>query len=68
LSLPNPPANYDRSYMSRLLTELNKRDVLTYKRGADVEIVAARLILVAPNGGRWSVVVDNTGALSTVAA
>jgi hypothetical protein len=31
----------------------------------DIIIVERRLILIAPNGGQWSVTVDNSGNLET---
>jgi hypothetical protein len=65
LNLPNPPASYDRTYMGRLLAELNKRDVNTRKANTDVEIAGEqRLILSSPDGTRWSITVSNVGAIS----
>lgn len=69
MSYGNPPRNYDQSYFNRLLMELNKRDVQTYRRGSDVVIARpARLILTDANGVQWSVVVSTAGVLSTEAA
>jgi hypothetical protein len=65
MNLPLPPDRYDRSYMSRLLMELNKREINTRKNDTDVEIAGAqRLILSSPDGTRWSITVSNAGAIS----
>ena len=50
--------------------QIEAADALNHKRGQDVEVSGgnatrkARLILVSPNGTRWSVLVGNTGTLS----
>jgi hypothetical protein len=35
--------------------------------GSDVEIGAQKLVLKAPNGTRWSIVISITGVISAVA-
>lgn len=51
--------------------QIEAADVLNHKKGQDVEVNGgnatrkARLILVSPNGTRWSITVGNTGTLSS---
>jgi hypothetical protein len=60
--------------------EFLREDAQNHKRGRDLEVGAVplippdptkvnpiRLILTSPNGTRWSILVDDAGALSTVA-
>lgn len=69
MSLVRAPAAYDKEDQDRLRKELDRRDSENRKRRQDIEIVGAeRLILSSPNGSRFSVVVDNSGNLSAVAA
>lgn len=49
------------------IRQIEAADRENHKRGRDVEIGSARLILTSPNGTRYSVVVDNAGNLSTSA-
>jgi hypothetical protein len=70
------PPRYDTGFVAELLRRVADLEAAAYVRGQDVEINAVptarsgnrvpRLILRAPNGERWEVVVANTtGALST---
>jgi hypothetical protein len=58
------------------ITDLQKRltalERAAYQRGGDVEIAnmpdaqrRVRLILYAPNGGRWNIFVSNAGVVTT---
>lgn len=67
MSLPPPSRVYDPALQARVHVELNRRDSENHKKGRDVEIGPAELILTAPNGTRYAVRVDNTGALTTTA-
>lgn len=66
----NLPDKFDPAEWKRRLEEESRQ---VYHRGQDVEISGGdasrsqRFILTAPNGSRWSVEVDNAGALSTTA-
>jgi hypothetical protein len=53
--LPDPPATYDASYLSKLVNAVNQFMLQTT---AQAEVVAASYIMTAP------VVVDPTGAIS----
>lgn len=67
MSLPRPPERYDPRWAAELKRELDRQQQLTHKKGQDVEVGAARLILTSPNGTRYEVKVDNAGALSATA-
>jgi hypothetical protein len=54
--------------MVELARILIAEDEKNYKRDRDIELVRNRIILRSPNGTRYALVVDNAGALSTVAA
>lgn len=46
---------------------IEQADRMNYKRGQDIEVGTNSVILTAPNGMRYRLVVSNAGALSTVA-
>lgn len=54
--------------VNRAFSALEQEDMRNMKKGQDIQLGDERIILVAPDGGRWAIVVDNAGALSTVAA
>ena len=72
-SVTDVETNWDPSVFRRLVEDLREQELLTYNTQKDVLITGEpdsagrkpRLILRAPDGGYWSVVVDNAGALST---
>lgn len=61
------PAMYLRADQQEVRRQIELAEQSNHKRGRDIEVGEARLVLTAPNGGRWSVVVSNTGVLSAVA-
>lgn len=65
LVLPPTPEDYDAQRERERNLLLEQEDRRNLKRGTDVEVDRARLILRSPNGTRWQVEVDDTGALST---
>jgi len=68
MSLPSPPDKYDRSDQMKTRSLLERMDRENHKRGRDLEVAGSeRLILASPNGARWVVTVDNTGAIAAVA-
>lgn len=68
MNLPSPPDKYDRTDQMKTRTMLERLDRQNHKKGQDTEIAGgARLILSSPDGSRWSVEVDDAGALSAVA-
>lgn len=65
--LPRSPATYSPRDQNDIRATLEREDQQNLKRGTDIEIGAASLILTSPDGERWAVVVDNAGALSATA-
>lgn len=65
MSLPLPPQEWSTAYQARLNAELEHRDRSTLKRGRDMEVGRARIVLTAPDGSRWALRVDAGGRLST---
>ena len=76
--LPNPPATYNSSVLAAAFQRINQALQSAFKQGEDVIITRTfdtsgiaeketRLILQAPNGSHYKVVVDNAGNLSTTA-
>lgn len=67
MTLPPPGPGYDSDNEAQTRTLIEQEDRRNLKTGRDVAVGSARLILTSPNGSRFSVVVSNAGALSTVA-
>lgn len=67
MKLPLPPVAYSKAHEIECNRTIEQADRFNHKRGQDVDIADTRLILTAPNGSKWSVVVSNTGTLSTTA-
>jgi hypothetical protein len=61
LNLPMAPGQYDATEQAQIRGLLEREDRRNQKIGGDV-------ILRAPNGSLWKLVVNNSGALGTVAA
>ena len=66
LALPSVTEEYDPRQERERDRVLILADSENFKRHRDVQLTKERLILVAPDGGRWQVTVGNTGTLSTV--
>jgi len=67
VKLPSAAQDYDLRDQAQLRNLLERADVQNMKRGQDIEVSSAKLILTSPNGTRYSVTVDNSGNLSTTA-
>jgi hypothetical protein len=69
LVLPPPPDRYDATYMAQALDQIARAVENAWNRGEDIVISGSRsrLILVAPDGSKWSLVVDSAGLLGTEA-
>ena len=67
MKLPTAAQSYDLRDQAQMRNLLERADVQNMKRGQDIEVSSARLILTSPNGSRYSVTVDNSGNLSTTA-
>jgi hypothetical protein len=65
LSLPSAPAEYDMRDQAEVRRAIEQAQTTTQATNEDIIIVERRLILIAPNGGQWSVTVDNSGNLET---
>ena len=65
--LPNASDRYDSILINQMNNLIEQADGLNHKKNQDVEIGAARLILRAPNGTRYSLTVDNSGTLGATA-
>ena len=64
--LPNPPGTYMQAYFAPVLQQIARLLTTSYQKGSDVELNSdQRLIIVSPNGTRYEITVDNSGALST---
>lgn len=64
--LPNPPSQYLQAYFAPVLQQIARLLTTSYQKGSDVELNSdQRLIIVSPNGTRYEITVDNSGALST---
>lgn len=61
-NLPAPPTNYNQFYTVQLLSRLTA----LFRRCSATNEAQPFVTLVSPNGKSWDVVVDNTGALSTI--
>ena len=67
-ALTKPGENYDSSYQSYLVTEIEYRDGLAFKKGERIEANGGdqtEVVLVSPNGTKYKITVDNSGNLST---
>ncbi len=67
LNLPQPMSAYDKSNEQQARNLMEQADRQNQKRTADIEVDGRLLVLISPNGTRYSVVVSNAGVLSTVA-
>ena len=66
MRLPSAQPKYNQDIQAKLLQQIETEDAQNHKRGRDVEISPARLIIKSPNGSRWSITVSNAGTLSAV--
>lgn len=68
MKLPRVSAAYNPNREAQRNQVIERADQGNHKRESDVEIGNGRLILTAPDGGRWELTVDNAGNLSTTSA
>jgi len=64
MKLPPPPQVWTSGHAREVYRQVEQSDQENHKRGRDIEVGDARIILTAPDGGRWSIEVDNAGNLS----
>jgi hypothetical protein len=68
MNLQPAPPSYSRDDQQTLRREAERADRENFKKLQDVRLEnGERLILKSPNGTLYAIVVDNAGALSTVA-
>lgn len=67
MKLPIPSSSYSHLNEARRNGIIEGADRGNHKRGRDVEIGSAKLILTSPNGSRYSIEVDNAGNISASA-
>lgn len=67
MNAPRPPDRYDPAYQTEINRLLGDLAGKAFVRGERVDVGAAGIVLTAPNGSRWLLTVDNSGALGTTA-
>jgi hypothetical protein len=60
-----PPLRYDRGHEIERNRRAERADAENHKRGRDIEVGPARVVLTASDGSRHALVVSPAGALST---
>ena len=67
-ALTRPGPVFNTEYQNYLVSEIEYRDGLSFKKGERVEVNGSdqtELVLVAPNGTKYKVSVADNGTLST---
>lgn len=67
MKLAMPPAVYSPTHEIERNRQIEREDSLNRKKGRDVDVGSDRLILKSPNGTRWVISVNNSGAISATA-
>lgn len=68
MRLPDPASAYDPARERQRNVVLEQADQQNRKRGQDLELgEGERIVLTAPDGGRWALTVNNDGTLATSA-
>ena len=65
--LPNPSRYYDQAVAAQTNNTIEQSIADCHQKYTDIEMGQTRIILKAPDGGRWYITVDNAGALSATA-
>jgi hypothetical protein len=68
MKLPAVPDIYSPAVERRRTAVIEAALAGALRRNADNDLGAGSIILTAPDGSRWKLVVSNSGVLSTVAA
>ena len=69
-ALRKPLLKFDADYQNYLVSEIEYRDGLSFKKGERIEVGGGDLtdlVLVSPNGTKYKVSVANDGTLSATA-
>ena len=67
-ALRKPLLKFDSDYQNYLVSEIEYRDGLSFKKGERIEVGGGdqtELVLVSPNGTKYKVSVADNGTLST---
>lgn len=67
IRLPAPPVRYDQRTESTRNRAIEQADQASLKTNTDNYMAGGRIILTAPDGGKWALKVNNSGILSTEA-
>ena len=73
MNLPKPEGRYSQQNEAAARAEIEREDKRNIKSGADIVFSGSaadshpRLIGVSPNGTRYRILIDNAGAITTVA-
>jgi hypothetical protein len=63
MRLQNPAQTYSRAHELERNRAIELADLQNHKRGRDVEIGNARLIVRSPDGTRWEITVSDAGVV-----
>ena len=69
-ALRKPLLKFDSDYQNYLVSEIEYRDGLSFKKGERIEVGGGdqtELVLVSPNGTKYKVSVTDNGTLSATA-
>jgi len=69
-ALRKPLLKFDSDYQNYLVSEIEYRDGLSFKKGERIEVGGGdqtELVLVSPNGTKYKVSVADNGTLSATA-
>jgi uncharacterized cupredoxin-like copper-binding protein len=69
-ALRKPLLKFDSDYQNYLVSEIEYRDGLSFKKGERIEVGGGdqtELVLVSPNGTKYKVSVADNGTLSAAA-
>lgn len=63
-NLPDPEGRITADLLRGWARVLRQADRQNVKRNTDIHLGQARVVLTAPDGGKWAIEVDNAGNLS----
>lgn len=67
MRLPYAPGAYDQGDQTKTRSLVEQAFEQTLKRGQDIEVGGARIILQSPDGSRFAIAVSDLGVLSATA-
>tara|TARA_Y100001970_G_scaffold62777_1_gene80266 strand:+ start:1801 stop:2031 length:231 start_codon:yes stop_codon:yes gene_type:complete len=66
-ALRRPGLDFNSEYQNYLVSEIEYRDGLAFKKGERIEVNGGdqtELVLISPNGNKYKITVDNSGNLT----